>query len=187
MKKILFIIVFIFSINAQSQTYVKLNTITAVVLVPNIGIETGIGDKTTFSFDIMASFWNSFDGKKPMKFATYTPEIRYHFKEKYNGFYTGINAGFDTYELQKWNYWKDNPNWYEKGKGYRIGATIGYNKKLSDKFLLDIFLRGGWHQGFYKGYYNDGTPGRYENVKNWNKSGEWLPYGGGVMISYKIN
>lgn len=186
MKKILFIIVFIFSINAQSQTYVKLNAITAVVLVPNIGIETGIGDKTTFSFDIMASFWNSFDGKKPMKFATYTPEIRYHFKEKYNGFYTGVHAGFDTYELQKWNYWKYNPTWYEKGMGYRIGASIGYNTKLNDKFLLDIFLRGGWHQGYYKGHYNDGTPGSYENVKNWNKSGEWLPYGGGVMISYKI-
>lgn len=185
MKKILLIIVFIFSIKVQSQTYVKLNAITAVVLVPNVGMETSIGDKTTFSFDIMASFWNSFDGKKPMKFAMYTPEIRYHFKEKYNGFYTGANVGYDTYELQKWGYF--NSNMYEKGMGYRIGATIGYNKKLNTKFLLDLFIRGGWHQGFYKGFHNDGTPGRYENVKNWNKSSEYLPYGGGVMISYNLN
>nr|WP_315241816.1 DUF3575 domain-containing protein [uncultured Flavobacterium sp.] len=187
MKKILFIIVFIFSGSVQSQTYLKFNAFTALALVPNVGVETSIGEKTTFSFDVMASFWESFDGKKPMKFITYTPEIRYHFKEKYNGLYAGGHMGFDSYELQKWDYWNDFPNRYEKGIGYRIGATIGYNKKLNDKFLLDIFIRGGWHQGFYKGHYNDGTPGSYENVKNWNKSGEWLPYGGGIMISYKIN
>lgn len=157
---------------------------TALVLVPNVGVETSIGEKTTFSFDVMASFWDSFDGKKPMKFLLLTPEVRYHFKEKYNGFYAGINAGFDTYELQKWNYWDTNK--YETGFGYRFGATIGYNKKLSDKLLLDIFV-GGWHQGFYEGHYNDGTPGSYESVKNWDKSGEWFPYRGGVMISYKLN
>lgn len=45
MKKILFIIVFIFSINVQSQTYIKFNTVSALVLVPNIGVETSIGEK----------------------------------------------------------------------------------------------------------------------------------------------
>lgn len=187
MKKTFLIIFLILIHTLQSQTFIKFNAVTAVALVPNIGVETSIGEKTTFSFDVMASFWNSFDGKKPMKFYTFTPEIRYHFKEKYSGFYTGGHIGFDTYEIQKWNYWKDNPTLYEKGKGYRIGATIGYNTKLNDKFLLDVFVSGGWHQGFYKGHYNDGTPGSYENVKNWNKSGEWIPYGGGIMISYKLN
>ena len=185
MKKALLIILFILSVDVQSQTFIKFNAFTAVALVPNVGVETSIGKKTTFSFDIMASFWESFDGKKPMKFSTFTPEVRYHFKEKYNGFYAGFHSGFDTYEIQKWNYW--DTNMYEKGFGYRIGATIGYNKKLNDKLLLDFFIRGGWHQGFYKGLYNDGTPGRYENVRNWNKSSEYLPYGGGIMISYKLN
>ncbi len=41
---------------------------------------------------------------------------------------------------------------------------MGYNIKISDKFLLDIFAGGGWHQGFYHGYYNDGTPGKYEKL-----------------------
>ncbi|MEL1252399.1 DUF3575 domain-containing protein [Flavobacterium sp. DGU38] len=187
MKKKIIAILFITSISSYSQTYLKFNAFTALALMPNIGVETSIGEKTTFSFDIMASFWESIDGKKPMKFATFTPEIRYNFKEKYNGFYVGGHIGFDTFELQKWTYWNKLPTWYETGMGYRIGATIGYNTKLSEKFLLDIFLRGGWHQGYYKGHYNDGTPGSYENVKNWNKSGEWLPYGGGIMLSYKLN
>lgn len=185
MRKILITILFIFSVSVQGQTYIKFNALTALALVPNVGAETSIGEKTTFSFDIMASFWESFNNNKPMKFYTFTPEIRYHFKEKYNGFYAGFHSGFDTYELQKWGYWETNQ--YEKGMGYRLGATIGYNIKLNDKFLLDIFAGGGWHQGFYKGYYNDGTPGRYEIAKHWNRSGEWLPYRGGVMLSYKLN
>jgi hypothetical protein len=37
-----------------------------------------------------------------------TPEVRYHFKEKYNGFYVGGHAGPDIYEIQKWNYWDSN-------------------------------------------------------------------------------
>jgi hypothetical protein len=52
--------------------------------------------------------------------------------------------------------------------------------------MIDCFLGGGWHQGFYKGY--DLTTGeRYDKAKNYNKSGESLPYRGGVMVSYKIN
>ncbi len=39
----------------------------------------------------MASFWESFNGHNPMKFYTFTPEIRYHFKEKYDGFYVGAH------------------------------------------------------------------------------------------------
>jgi len=184
MKKLFALIVLLFCVQMQSQTFVKFNGATALLAIPNIGIETSIGEKTTFSADVMASFWESFNGHSPMKFVTVTPEIRYHFKEKYNGFYAGAHIGFDKYEIQKWNYWDSNH--YEDGFGYRLGATVGYNLKLSDKFLLDFFVGGGWHQGFYHGYYNDGTPGRYEKAVHWNKSGEWLPYRGGVMISYKL-
>jgi hypothetical protein len=53
------------------------------------------------------------------------------------------------------------------------------------KIYVDCFLGGGWHQGYYKGYYIVGE--RYETVRNYNKSGEWLPYRGGVMVSYKLN
>jgi hypothetical protein len=37
--------------------------------------------------------------------------------------------------------------------------------------MLDCFLGGGWHQGYYKGYYIS-TGERYA-VTNYNKSGEW--------------
>ena len=80
MKKTIAFLLLLVVTTSFGQTYVKFNGATALVGVPNIGIETSIGEKLTFSFDVMASFWKSFDGKHPMQFYTFTPEVRYHFK-----------------------------------------------------------------------------------------------------------
>lgn len=185
MKKISVVAFLLITIFSQSQTYIKANAVTALILIPNIGIETSIGKKITFQADVMASFWKSFNGHHPMEFYSLITEVRYHFREKYNGFYFGGHAGADRYRLQKWNYW--DTNMYEDGFGYNFGGTIGYEKKIKDRLMLDFFVGGGWHQGYYHGLYNDGTLGRYEKAKNWNKSGDWLPYRGGIMISYRVN
>lgn len=182
-RKFLFIL-FLFICNlGYSQTYVKLNTITTTVLIPNIGIETAISDKWSFQADVTASFWKSIK-KGPFKFVTLTPEFRYHLKDTENGLYVGGHIGGSIFKLQKWNY--TNTNYYQKGVNYFIGATIGYQKKITDKLALDLFLGGGSQQGFYKGYYLD-TNTRYDPAKKYNKSGEWLPYRGGLMICYKID
>lgn len=133
----------------------------------------------------MASFWSSIDGK-PYEFYSFTAEYRYHFREKYNGFYAGAHVGFDSYDVTKWNY--TDIGVHQIGVGYFIGATIGYEKKLNDRFMLDFFLGGGSHQGFYHSYYIE-TGERYEEdtAIGRNKSGEWLPYRGGIMISYSLN
>ena len=185
MKKLVIITFLLLSICSQSQTYIKGNAITALALIPNVGIETSIGKKSTFQFDVLASFWSSINGK-PYEFYTLTSEYRYHFKEKYNGFYLGANAGFDIFNVTKWNYYDIGV--YQTGVGYTIGATIGFEKKLNDRFMLDFFLGGGTHQGFYHSYYIE-TGERFEldTAVGRNKSGEWLPYRGGVMVSYRIN
>lgn len=183
MKKIVLFAVLLFSIQTQSQTFVKANAFTTLATIPNIGIETSIGEKTTFQFDILASPWKSIGGK-PRQFYTFTPEIRHHFSEKYNGFYVGGHIGASVYNFQKWNYL--NTNMYEKGFGYFVGATVGYQVKINEKFNLDCYLGGGWHQGFYKGYLIS-TGERYDKAQHYNKSGEFLPYRGGVMVSYKLN
>ena len=182
MKKLLLVSILFFSIHSQSQTYVKVNALTTLLGVPNIGLETSIGKKSTFQLDVLFSPWKSVDGK-PLQFYIFIPEYRYHFKEKYNGFYVGAHIGATAFNFQKWNYL--NTDKYEKGFGYVIGATIGYQVKINDKFVLDCFLGGGNQQGFYHGYYLS-TGERYETAQHWNKSGEWLPYRGGVMVSYRI-
>ena len=180
--KLFSILLMLYSIHLQSQTYVKVNALTTLLTIPNVGLETSIGKKSTFQFDITASFWKSIHGK-PSQFYIFIPEYRYHFNENYHGFYVGAHVGFTLFNFQKWNYL--NTNLYEKGLGYVMGVSIGYQKKLKDRFLLDVFLGGGNSQGFYKGYII-GTNIRYENAKNYNKSGEWLPYRAGIMLSYQI-
>ena len=183
MKKIFILGFVLSSFVLTAQTYVKANAFTTLLTLPNVAIETSIGAKSTLQFDVLASFWKSVNGK-PREFYTFTPEYRYHFKEKNNGFYAGAHIGASIYNFQKWNYL--NTDLYEKGFGYFIGSTIGYQVKINDKFMLDCFLGGGWHQGYYRGYYISSGE-RYETVTNYNKSGEWLPYRGGVMVSYKLN
>ncbi|RTY88901.1 DUF3575 domain-containing protein [Flavobacterium sp. RSP15] len=183
MKKLFIVSSLLFCIVSHGQTYVKANAVTTLFTIPNVGIETSIGKKSTFQFDITASFWKSINGN-PSQFFIFIPEYRYHFKEKFNGFYVGAHLGATVYNFQKWNYF--NTDMYEKGIGYMAGATIGYQKKIKNRFLLDFFIGGGNHQGFYKGYLIS-TNKRVDGAKNYNKSGEWLPYRGGIMVSYKLN
>ena len=137
----------------------------------------------TLQVDAAASFWKSVNNA-PLQFLIVTPEIRYHFKENYNGFYVGANIGGSKFKLQKWDY-IDAGLVYQEGFSYFVGATIGYQKQVSKKWMIDIFLGGGNSQGFYKGYYLN-TDIRYDPAEKYNKSGEWIPYRGGVMISYKL-
>lgn len=166
----------------NAQTYLKINAITALVGVPNVGIETKIGEKQTFQFDILASLWKSVDGM-PRQFYIFMPEYRYHFREINDGFYIGTNIGFTLFNFQKYNYY--NSSQYQKGFGYVIGASVGYEKKISDRFVLDFYIGGGNSQGFYKGYFIE-SDSRYDHAVYYNKSGEWIPYRGGVMLSYRI-
>jgi hypothetical protein len=185
MKKVFILSLFVFTVFAYSQTYIKGNAVTALGLIPHFGVETSIGKKSTFQFDALASFWTSNDGL-PFEFYIFTTEYRYHFKEKFSGFYVGAHAGFDSYNLTKWNY--IDVRVHQIGIGYFIGATIGYQKKLSDRFMLDFFIGGGNHQGFYHSYYIDtGKRWELDTAVGYNKSGEWLPYRGGIMISYRLN
>lgn len=170
------------SMYGQKETYIKGNAASLLLGMPHIGMEMRLGEKSTFQVDAIASFWESIKGS-PLKFLIITPEYRYYFKESFNGVYAGAHIGGTTFKVSK--FFRRN-NAYEQGVGYMVGATLGLQKKLSDRFNLDIFLGGGWHQGFYKAY-NTATGVRGDGATKYNKSGEWIPYRGGVMISYKLN
>jgi hypothetical protein len=141
-----------------------------------------VGEFSTVQFDIMGSPWKSIQGK-PRQFVLAIVEYRHHFSAKYNGFYFGGHVGGTTYNLQKWNY--INSDLYQKGFGLVFGGTLGYQVPINEKIMLDCFVGGGSHQGYYKGY-SITTGERYDGAKNFNKSGEWFPYRAGVMVSYKL-
>jgi hypothetical protein len=173
-------------INAQTahkhETYIKGNMVSALFAVPNFGIETSLGEKTTFQVDVIASFWESVGGQ-PLKFCVITPEYRYYFTKKFDRFYLGAHVGGTTFNLSK--FFRNNDG-YQKGLGYIAGITFGFYKKINDTFSLDFFIGGGTHQAFYKGY-KTSLGQRWDGAKKYNKSGEWLPYRGGVMLVYKLH
>ena len=165
-----------------AQSYLKVNVASALVGIPGVGVERTIGDRWTFQVDATASPWRSVNGV-PLQFLIVIPEWRFHPQGVARGWYVGAHAGASAFRLQKWDYWGTTR--YEKGYSLFLGATFGYQRPLSDRWLVDAFVGGGSSQAIYKGY--DWTTGaRYDGAAAWNKSGEWLPYRGGVMLSRRL-
>jgi len=180
--RLLFLSLF-FTSAFHGQTHLKFNAATALVGIPNIGVETSIGKKMTFQLDATASFWKSVNDA-PFQFLMVTPEIRYHFKEKFNGFYVGANISYASFKLQKYGY--SDTGDYQKGFSFFIGPTIGYQWKLNENWGLDLFLGGGHQEANYK-LYDLETNERVDTwYKGYNRSGEWIPYRGGLMVTYKL-
>ncbi|MFC7774765.1 DUF3575 domain-containing protein [Flavobacterium sp. GCM10027622] len=167
---------------SQAQTTVKANVI-SVLGFPQVGIETALGQKTSFQVDALASVWKSINGA-PQQAYMVIPEFRYYPKKAMEGFYIGGHVGASAFKMQKWSY--INTDYYQKGYNVLYGVTVGYQVKINERFAMDAFLGGGSQQAYYNGYLLS-TGERYENAKHFNKSGELLPYRGGIMIVYKLN
>ncbi|WES99936.1 DUF3575 domain-containing protein [Chryseobacterium arthrosphaerae] len=191
------------SLNAQEQEqnedkslYIKGNALFIPLGILNAGIEKQISPKYTIQGDVFISPWKSFAGHE-LQIYSLSVEGRYYFKEAFKHWYIGANIGVSAYNLQKWNYWNDgtsenwngeilvNSNLYQKGYSVTFGVTGGYQFQLSDRLNLDVYATIGSSQGFYKGY-DRSTGRRYDAAEKFNKSGEIIPYRGGIMISYKL-
>lgn len=180
----------------DKSLYIKGNALFAPLGILNLGIEKQISPKYTLQADVFISPWKSFAGHK-LQFYSVSAEGRYYFTEAFKHWYIGANVSVAAYNATKWSYWNDNTfeNWngeilknsnlYQKGFSVMLGVTAGYQFQLSERWNLDIYGTIGTSQGFYKGY-DKSTGRRYDSAENFNKSGEIIPYRGGVMISYKL-
>ncbi|ASW76305.1 hypothetical protein IQ37_14390 [Chryseobacterium piperi] len=202
--KILISILTLFSlgkIQAQEQgkeknLYVKGNALFLPIGIVNAGVEYQLSKKYTLQGDIFISPWKSFGGHE-LQYYSASVEGRYYFDEAFKHWYVGANLAVSSFVLQKWNYWNSTTytnannekfiksNLYQKGYSVLLGVTAGYQFKLAENWNMDVYAAIGTSQDFYKGY--DRTSGkRYDAANGYNKSGEILPYRGGIMISYKI-
>ncbi|WP_415328391.1 DUF3575 domain-containing protein [Chryseobacterium sp. MMS23-Vi53] len=192
------------SLNAQEQeqnhetsVYLKGNALFIPIGIVNLGLEHQLSKKFTVQGDVLISPWKSFAGHE-LQYYSVSLEGRYYFDEAFKHWYIGANIAGSRFNAQKWNYWKDfvftdeetgitrnNSDLYQKGYSVIFGVTGGYQFKISDRWNVDIYAGIGTSQDFYKGY--DRVRGdRYDKAKDYNKSGEIVPYRGGVMISYKL-
>lgn len=167
----------------SKKLYVKANALFLPLTMLNAGLEYQLNQKTTLQGDLFISPWKSLFGNRAQLY-TATIEVRHYFTKAFDKFYVGLNVGSGLFNIQKYNYF--NTSEYQKGFTFFGGATVGYQFALRENLNMDLYLGAGTLQSFYKGY-NEKTGQRYDNDgRKWDRSGEFLPYRGGVMISYKI-
>lgn len=163
---------------AFSQTRIKANMLYWALGMPNASVETRLTDRLTFNSDLTYSPWKSLDGNH-FEFLKIIPEIRFYTKNAFSGFYVGAYGSFQFFNITKWNYW--NSGKYQRGRGFALGASVGYTYAIDEKLGLDVYLGGGWQNSQYRGYEKNG-----KQYVGWNGSGEWLPYKVGISLSYKL-
>lgn len=185
--------------STDNQVYVKANAVFLPIGMLNAAAEFQVSEKTTLQPEIFISPWKSFLGKYAQMYMLGF-DVRHYFSEAFKHFYVGANVTASRYKMQKYNYWTDAPYQYEPdapiyvtselyqdGYTFFLGAVAGYQWQISDKWNIDAFLGGGTAQSFYKGFHKVlGVRYDTDPDREYNRSGELVPYRGGLMISYKI-
>jgi len=165
--------------SAFSQTKLKWNGAYWAFGITNMSVETRLSKKFTFNGDLVFSPWESIAGN-PFLFGMVIPEVRFYPKDAFNGFYLGGFGAFQLFRMSKWNY--INTGKYQKGRGFTLGMSVGYELRINDRWSLDMFFGGGWQNSQYRGYHT----ATGEQYVGWNGSGEWLPYKIGLSFAYTL-
>ena len=198
-KKWVISIFLILSSILNAQTELKVNLASALLLVPNIGIEVKLSETLGYQLDTSASFYDNVEGS-PCHTVQIFNELRYYPKLKegknVRSFFIGPHVGYGMFTLKIPKFitsivdteLKEEGS-YQSGRNAYYGITIGKKIPLKNKKLgLELFIGGGSSQSNYK-YYNKLGNRIYENPdieKDFNQSGEELIYKGGVMLTYKL-
>ena len=206
-KKSLFLLLILLSgiLNAQndslfnSKVEIKFNLTSALLLVPNIGIEVQLSEKLGYQLDTSASFYDNIEGS-PFHSTQIFNELRYYPKLKegknQRSLFIGTHVGYGMFTLKIPKFitsiidteLKEEGS-YQSGRNTYYGITIGKKIPLkNNKLNLEIFVGGGTSQSNYK-YYNklgNRVYGNPDIEKNFNQSGEELVYKGGIMLVYKL-
>ncbi|SEB54510.1 Protein of unknown function [Tenacibaculum sp. MAR_2009_124] len=188
MKKILspaLFLLFLISSSIHAQTEVKFNALTTAFLIPNVGVEIQLGERSSVQLDVLASFWDSIDGS-PLHITQIFPEYRRYFKPNMRGFFIGGHIGVGMFTLRKYGKIKYS---YQSGRNTYFGITVGYKTDISKNWALEFFVGGGSQQAHYRGYDSNGQRVDTQDelaTRPFNLSGELIPYRGGIMFVYRI-
>ena len=183
----------------NSKVEIKLNLTSALVLVPNIGIEVKLSEKLSYQLDTSASFYDNIESS-PFHTTQIFNELRFYPKlqegKNPRSFFIGPHIGYGMFTLRIPKFitsivdteLKEEGS-YQSGRNAYYGITIGKKIPLkNEKLNLELFIGGGTSQSNYK-YYNKLGNRIYENPdieKDFNQSGEELIYRGGLMLTYKL-
>ncbi len=138
MKKVLLFGLLALSLSSKAQeqkNVVKLNPLSLLLATGNVSYERAIKKNQTFQ---IGGYYSGFS-LGDVKYSGFgiTPEYRFFFsgaKQAFNGAYVAPFVRYQNFSLKD----KDTN---EKATMYTIGggATIGYEKKFSSGFVIDVF------------------------------------------------
>lgn len=182
MKKLcIFLLVTLTTITAFSQKVaVKSNLLYDATTTINIGLEFGLGDKS--SLDLTGNY-------NPWKFGNYRlkhwliqPEIRYWFCERFNGHFLGVHGHYAEYNIGGLFFNDNMKNNRYQGHLYGGGISYGYQWILNNRWNLEATIGVG-----YARLSDDKYPCIHcgEKIKSENRN-YWGPTKAGVTIVYFI-
>lgn len=138
---------------SAQQVAIKTNLLYAATTTPNIGIEVGLGKKSTAQLFYALNPWKFSENEK-LRHWSVNPEYRYWFCHRFNGSFVGIHAlggefnmgGVDL-PLGVWPSLEDHryEGWFAGG-----GVSYGYQWILNKHFNLEASLGLGYAYINYK-------------------------------------
>ena len=148
-KKEFFILFLLVSSFINAQTEIKVNLASALLLVPNIGIEVQLSEKLGYQLDTSASFFDNIEGS-PFQTIQIFNELRYYpkLKEGRNkrSFFIGPHVGYGMFTLKIPRFitsivdteLKEEGS-YQSGRNAYYGITIG--KKTPNNLQKGFAIR----------------------------------------------
>ena len=123
--RILLISLYMSSI-AYAQVEVKFNAATALLLIPNAGIELQLGERNSIQLDVLGSFWDKMPllNDTPLHINQTFLEYRWYKGDDLDKWFFGPHIGFGMFTLQKDYNYKPNIS-VEKG----VEAFIDWYKR----------------------------------------------------------
>lgn len=148
------------SASAQGEVGIKTNLLYGgYTLTPNIGLEIGLGKRTTL--DISGGYnWLNLDGaknnNKKLVHWMVQPEFRYFLCEKFNGHFFGVHALYSQYNIGGHNlpmlFGKGSKDFRHQGWAAGAGVSYGYQLMLGRSWNLEFNIGVGYAQLKYDKY-----------------------------------
>lgn len=141
-------------VNAQ-KVAIKTNALYGATTTPNLGLEFGLGKRTTL--DVMSGYNPfTFSNNKKLKHILVQPELRYWFCEVFNGHFIGLHGHGAQFNVGNMDVsvgrLEDLKGRRYEGYLYGGGLSYGYQWMLSNRWNLEASVGGGYARIHYDKY-----------------------------------
>lgn len=195
MKKVILVLFLMVTTIAKSSAQiaeVKVNLASATIGIFNPSIELGFCENSAITMDYVGAYakFDYLGTGMPFLLSMVNFGYRHYLLNKnHNGLFLSGDLGLSNFKMIKSialllkNEYDEKH--YDVGHGTLLGVTAGYKLPIkSSRWLVEFSASFGWQLSWHEGYVisDEGAKGSGEM----SKSGEWLPYKGGIYLSYRL-